>query len=101
MKESTAMELMKRREDLIARIARERNAIAQNGTSIRPLVHWAGKLKDVAHFLKKRPAYLLLPALLPAAVLTAGRPRRLLGMVISGIGFWRLARKWRRLQRDL
>lgn len=97
MKESRAMELMKRREDLIARIARERNAIVQNGTSIRPLVNWAGKLNDVVHFLKSRPAYLLLPA----AVLTAARPRRFLGMAISGIGIWRLARKWRRLRKEL
>lgn len=92
MKESTAMELVKRREDLVARIARERYALAQNGSSVRPLVNWAGRLNEVVHFLGRRPAYLLLPA----ALMTTARPRRFLGMVISGIGLWRMARKWRR-----
>lgn len=92
MRQAAEMELVKRREDLVARIARERYALGQSGTTIRPLVNWAGKLNDVVRFLRSRPAYLLLPA----AVITAARPRRFLGMVLSGIGLWRLAQKWRR-----
>ena len=92
MKGYAAMERMKRREDLVARIARERYALGQNGKSIRPLVNLAGKVNDIVHFLRRSPAYLLLPA----AVMTAARPRRFLGLAISGIGLWRLARKWRR-----
>ena len=92
MNRAMMMELIKRREDLVAKITSERSVIAQNGGSIRPLVDWAGKINDVVHFLRSRPLYFILPA----AVMTAARPRRFLGMAVSVMGLWRLARKWKR-----
>jgi hypothetical protein len=86
------MRLIRQRDDLVARIASERDELRQYGASIRPLMKWAGRLNGSVRFLERYSRYLLLPA----AILTAPKPRRLLAIAISGLSLWRLARTWRR-----
>jgi hypothetical protein len=92
MKDCPAMKLVRQRDDLVARIASERDELRQCGTSIRPLVKWVGGLNGAIRFLGNNSEYLLLPA----AIMTMSKPRRLLAIAISGLGLWRLARTWRR-----
>jgi len=91
MNEANALELGKKRDDLIARIARERSELVLNGTSMRPVVNWAGTLGAAVRFLGKHPQLLLVPA----AMMALPKSRRLMGMAVSGLGLWRLVRKWR------
>lgn len=86
------MKLARQRDDLVARIASERDELRQCGASIRPLMKWVGRLDGPIRFLERYPRYLLLPA----AILTMSKPRRLLAIAISGLGLWRLAQAWRR-----
>lgn len=90
MKETNVLDLGKKRDDLVARIARERSELVQNGTSMRPVVNWAGTLGSAVRFLGKHPQLLLLPA----AMMTVPKSRRLMVMAVGGLGFWRLVRKW-------
>lgn len=92
MKDATSMELVKQRDDLVARITSEREELSHNGTSMRPLVTWAGRVDGVLRYLSDHPEALILPA----AMMTVSRPRRLLAMAISGWSMWRLMRKMRR-----
>lgn len=92
MKDSTSTELVKQRDDLVARIASERNELSHNGTTIRPLMKWAGRLNGVLRYLGDHPEALILPA----AIMTVSRPRRLVALVISGWSLWRLMQKMRR-----
>lgn len=92
MKDATSTELVKQRDDLVARIASERTELSQNGTSMRPLVKWAGRVNGVLRYLSDHPEVLILPA----AIMTVSRPRRLVAMAISGLGMWRLMQKMRR-----
>lgn len=92
MKETTSTELVKQRDDLVARIASERRELSQNGTSMRPLMKLAGRVNGVLRYLNDHPEALILPA----AIMTVSRPRRLVAMAISGWSMWRLIRKMRR-----
>lgn len=86
------MELVKQRDDLVARIASERHELSQNGSAVRPLVKWAGRVNGALRYVAEHPEFLILPA----AIMTVSRPRRLIAMAISGLGMWRLVQKLRR-----
>lgn len=92
MTHATTLALLRRRNDLVAQIAFERAAIAQEGASLRRLSRTIDRIRDGIRYVRRHPETLLLPVVI-AAVL---RPRRLLTMAISGLGFWRMARIWRR-----
>lgn len=92
MKDATSTDLVKQRDDLLAKIASERMELSQNGTSMRPLMRLAGRVSGVLRYLGNHPEVLILPA----AIMTISRPRRLVGMAISGWSMWRLVQKMRR-----
>lgn len=92
MKDSNSTELVRQREDLVARIASERNELSHNGTTIRPLMKWAGRVSGVMRYLGDHPEALILPA----AIMTVSRPRRLVALAISGWSMWRVMQKMRR-----
>lgn len=92
MKDATSTDLVKQRDDLLAKIASERVELSQNGTSMRPLMKLAGRVSGVVRYLGHHPEILILPA----AMMTLSRPRRLIGMAISGWSMWRVLRKMRR-----
>jgi len=92
MTNSKTLALVKQRDDLVAQIAFERAAIAQNGASLRRLSRMIDKVRDGIQYLKSHPEALLLPAI----ITFVSRPRRLLTLAISGYGLWRMAQIWRR-----
>jgi YqjK-like protein len=89
---ATTIALARQRDDLVAQIAFERVAIAQNGASLRRLLRMIDKIRDGIQYLKRHPEALLLPVV----VTVVARPRRLLTLAISGLGLWRIAQSWRR-----
>jgi len=84
--------LVQQRDDLVERIAIERVIIARNSASLRRLSRVIDKVHDGIRYLKSHPQALLLPI----AIVVISRPRRLLAIVISAFGLWRMARIWRR-----
>jgi len=92
MTKATALALVRQRDDLVAQIAIERAAIAQYGASLRRLSRMIDKVRDGIRYLKSHPEALLLPVV----ITVVSRPRRLLTLVISGFGLWRMAQIWRR-----
>jgi len=88
----TTLALARQRDDLVAQIAIERAAIAQNGASLRRLSRMIDKIRDGIQYLKRHPEALLLPVV----VTVVSRPWRLLALAISGLGLWRMAQSWRR-----
>lgn len=92
MTNATTLALLRRREELVAQIAFERAAIAQEGASLRPLSRTIDRIRDGIRYFGRHPETLLLPVVITAVL----RPRRLLTMAISGLGFWRMAQFWRR-----
>lgn len=92
MTKAAAQALVRQRDDLIAQIAIERAAIAQNAVSLRRLSRVIDKVRDGIQYLKSHPEALLLPV----AITVVSRPWRLLTLVISGFGLLRMARIWRR-----
>jgi len=91
MTNATTLALVRQRHDLVARIAIERAAIAKNGASLRRLSRMIDRVRDGIHYLKSHPETLLLPVV----ITVVSRPWRLLTLVISGFGLWRMARSWR------
>ena len=92
MTNARTLALVRQRDHLVAQIAIERAAIAQNGASLRRLSLAIDKVRDAIRYLKSHPQALLLPI----AIVVISRPRRLLAIVISAFGLWRMARIWRR-----
>jgi hypothetical protein len=92
MTNATTLALLRQRDELVAQIACERAAIAKNGASLRRLSQMIDKVGDGIHYLKKHPEALLLPF----AITVVSHPWRLLTLVISGFGLWRMAQTWRR-----
>jgi hypothetical protein len=92
MTNAKTLTLVKQRDDLVAQIAFERAAIAQNGASLRRLSRMIDKVRDGIQYLKSHPEALLLPVV----ITVVSRPRRLLTLAISGFGLWRMAQIWRR-----
>ena len=92
MTNAKTLTLVKQRDDLVAQIAFERAAIAQNGASLRRLSRMIDKVRDGIQYLKSHPEALLLPVV----ITVVSRPRRLLTLAISGYGLWRMAQIWRR-----
>lgn len=92
MTNAKTLALVKQRDDLVAQIAFERAAIAQNGASLRRLSRMIDKVRDGIRYLKSHPEALLLPVV----ITVVSRPRRLLTLAISGFGLWRMAQIWRR-----
>jgi len=92
MTNPTVLALVRQRNDLVAQIAIERAAIAQNGASLRRLSQMIDKVRDGIQYLKSHPEALLLPIV----ITIVSRPWRLLTLAISGLGLWRMARIWRR-----
>lgn len=84
--------LLRRRDDLVAKIAIERSAIGRDADALRGLFRVADRVSAIAHYIKRHPEALLLPVI----VSVVAHPWRLLGMAGSGIGLWRLAKAWRR-----
>jgi hypothetical protein len=92
MTQATALKLVRQRDDLVAQIAIERAAIAQNGASLRRLSRMIDKVRDGIQYLKRHPEALLLPV----AITVVARPWRLLALAVSGFGLWRMVQSWRR-----
>ena len=92
MTNATTLALLRQRDDLVAQIAFERAAIAQDGASLRRLSRMIDGIRNGIRYLRHHPETLLLPVVITAVL----RPRRLLTVAISGLGFWRMARIWRR-----
>jgi len=92
MTNAKTLALVKQRDDLVAQIAFERAAIAQNGASLRRLSRMIDKVRDGIQYFKSHPEALLLPVV----ITVVSRPRRLLTLAISGFGLWRMAQIWRR-----
>jgi hypothetical protein len=84
--------LVRRRDDLVARIAIERAVIARDGAALQRLSRIVDKVRDGLRYLKRHPEALLLPAV----IAVVARPWRLLTWAISGVGLWRMAWVWRR-----
>lgn len=92
MTNTKALALVRQRDDLIAQIAIERAAIAQDGTSLRRLSRIVDIVRNGIQYLKSHPEALLLPVV----ITVVSRPWRLLAWTMSGVGLWRVARIWRR-----
>ena len=88
----TTLALARQRDDLVAQIAIERAAIAQNGASLRRLSRMIDKVRDGIQYLKSHPEALLLPVV----ITVVSRPWRLLTLAISGFGLWRMVQSWQR-----
>lgn len=85
-------ELASRRDALVAQIAIERAELARNGASLRVTARMIDRIRDGIRYFRNHPEALLLPI----AIVAVSRPRRLLAIVISAFGLWRLVRNWRR-----
>jgi hypothetical protein len=92
MTNATTLALVRQREDLVAQIAIERAALAQNGASLRRLSRMIDRIRDGIQYLKIHPEALLLPVV----ITVVSRPWRLLTLAVSGVGLWRMAQIWRR-----
>jgi hypothetical protein len=92
MIQATALMLVRRRDDLVAQIAIERAAIAQDGASLRKLSRMIDKVRDGIRYLKRHPETLLLPVV----ITVVARPWRLLALAVSGLGLWRMVHSLRR-----
>lgn len=86
-----AAALMHKRAALVALIGAERDALAQQGAALRPAAGMIDKVVVGIRYLKSHPAVLLLPI----AILTLWRPRRLLAFAVKGFGIWRLVQRGR------
>ena len=91
MTQATALTLVRQRDDLVAQIAVERAAIAQNGASLRQLSRMIDKVRGGIRYLKRHPEALLLPVV----ITVVSRPWRLLALAVSGLGLWRMVQRWR------
>lgn len=83
--------LMQKRSVLLAQIAAERAALAQQGAALRPAAQVIDKVSSGMRYVSKHPEILVLPA----AILALWRPRRLVSLAVSGLGFWRMLQGWR------
>ena len=83
--------LMQKRNVLLAQIAAERAALAQQGAALRPAAQVIDKVSSGMRYVSKHPEILVLPA----AILALWRPRRLVSLAVSGLGFWRMLQGWR------
>jgi hypothetical protein len=92
MTHATALTLVRQRDDLVAQIAIERAAIAQEGASLRKLLRMIDKVRDGIQYLKRHPETLLLPVV----ITVVSRPWRLLALAVSGLGLWRMVHSLRR-----
>ena len=91
MTNATTLALVRQREDLVAQIAIERAALAQNGASLRRFSRMIDRIRDGIQYLKIHPEALLLPVVITAVA----RPWRLLALAVSGFGLWRMVQSWR------
>ena len=83
--------LMQKRNVLLAQIAAERAALAQQGAALRPAAQVIDRVSSGIRYVSKHPEILVLPA----AILALWRPRRLVSLAVSGLGFWRMLQGWR------
>lgn len=83
--------LMQKRSVLLAQIAAERAALAQQGAALRPAAQVIDKVSSGMRYVSKHPEILVLPAV----ILALWRPRRLVSLAVSGLGFWRMLQGWR------
>lgn len=84
--------LLRRRDELVEKITIERIAIGRDADALRGLFRIADRVSTGVQYIKRHPAALLFPVI----VSVVAPPWRLLGLAVSGIGLWRLARAWRR-----
>ena len=89
MMKAKAVALMHKRNALVAQIAIERVALAQQGAALRPAVRVIDKVSAGIRYLKSHPGILLLPIV----TLTLWRPKGLWAFAVSGLGLWRLVRR--------
>ena len=83
--------LMQKRSVLLAQIAAERAALAQQGAALRPAAQVTDKVSSGMRYVSKHPEILVLPAV----ILALWRPHRLVSLAVSGLGFWRMLQGWR------
>ena len=83
--------LLQKRSALLAQIAAERAALAQQGAALRPTARVIDKVSTGIRYINTHPEILILPA----AILTLWRPRRIVSFALSGLGFWRMLQGWR------
>lgn len=94
MRRNANNELARHRRALVAQIADERRDLAQHATAMRYAAHVIDKINDGLQHIRRHPEILLLPL----AITVVSRPRRLLALGVSVLGFWRLLQSWRRLR---
>ena len=94
MRNNANNELARHRLALVAQIADERRDLAQNATALRYAAQVIDRINEGIQHIRKHPEILLLPL----AITVVSRPRRLLALGISALGFWRLLQSWRRLR---
>lgn len=87
----TAGSLMQKRNILLAQIAAERAALAQQGAALRPAAQVIDKVRTGVHYVRSHPEVLALPA----AVLALWKPRGVMSFAVKGLGFWRILQGWR------
>ena len=92
MTSARTLALARQRDEIVAQIAIERAAIAQNSASLGRFSRIIDKVRDGIQYLKSHPEALLLPVV----IAIVARPWRLLTLAISGVGLWRMAQSWRR-----
>lgn len=95
MTQADAIALMRKRALLLAQISAERAALAQQARQLHPAAQMVDKARAGVRYVRSHRAILLLPI----AILSIWRPRRLLSMVASGLGVWRLFQRGRQLIR--
>lgn len=83
--------LVQKRSMLLAQIAAERSALAYQGAALRPAAQVIDKVSSGVRYVSAHPEILLVPV----AVLALWRPRRILSLAVSGLGFWRMLQGWR------
>jgi hypothetical protein len=92
MTNARRLALVMQRNELVERIAIERVVIARNSASVWRLSLMIDMVRDGIRYVRSHPEALLLPV----AIVLVSRPRRLLSFAVSAVGFWRMARIWRR-----
>ena len=83
--------LMQKRSVLLAQIAAERAALAQQGAALRPAALVIDKVSAGVRYVHTHPEILMLPA----AILALWRPRGVMSFAVKGLGFWRILQGWR------
>ena len=94
MSNNASDNLARHRLALVAQIAHERGDLVQRAAALRFAAQVIDRINAGIQHIRRHPEIMLLPL----AVTLVSRPRRLLALGVSALGFWRLVQSWRRLR---